>query len=91
MSITVLPSEKQPSQQTLWPTEPDIDSMLVMVQNIEQSLRALKQALEHLRAAAMPSVERKTFSLYGIFTSTDVSWEDFQKAKQAWLKGTEGI
>lgn len=90
MGVTVSLDEKQSPHEHLWPSAADIESMLVTIQNIEQSLRALKQALEHLRAATMPGAERKTFSLYGVFAPTDVTWEDFQEAKQAWLKKAEG-
>ncbi|MFN3763034.1 MAG: hypothetical protein ACK4WK_07535, partial [Anaerolineae bacterium] len=81
MSVNAFPDDQQlPGSSRPWPAaaEVDIESMLAAIQTIEQSLRTLKEALEHLREVR--KADTKPFSLYGIFPSTDITWEDFQQA-----------
>jgi len=68
-----------------------IRTMLDTIQIIEQSLMSLKQALEQLQSSVAAEEKRGPFSLYGLFAATDVTWEDFQRAKRSWLKEVEGI
>ncbi|MGB9775641.1 MAG: hypothetical protein ACPLYD_04925 [Anaerolineae bacterium] len=91
MVTTVPLSGKQTSHQHHQPDIADIKEMLNIVQAIEQSLTALKQMLEHLQRESLPETRGETFSLYGIFAHTDVTWEDFQRAKRSWLPKAEEV
>ena len=70
----------------------DLQAMYNAVQSTENALLALKQMLTQLQTPATAEAKKQnTFSLYGVFAPSDVTWQDFQETKHTWLKGIEDI